>query len=134
MLCIRICEWLQQIAHLNISMHAHKYSNEPATTLPQLCKSCASLAGLLQSFVAVVIGFLASFNLQLACFMAVVWQLTAITTIAVGISLPSSVQAEKQVFKVRGHHLGISTSGFFPFGRTTLPSCLLDSWTPKTLV
>ena len=28
--------------------------------------------------------------------------------------------------KFRGHHLRIFTSGFFPFGRTTLPLCLLD--------
>ena len=46
--------------------------------------------------------------------------------IDVGISLPSSVQAELQIFKVRGCHLRISTSGFFPFGRTTLPLCLSD--------
>ena len=41
--------------------------------------------------------------------------------IAVEISLPFSVPAEIQVFNVRGRHLGISTSGFFPFGRTTGP-------------
>ena len=36
--------------------------------------------------------------------------------------------------KFRGHQLGFSTSGFLPFGRTTMPLCLLDSWIPKTEV
>ena len=35
-------------------------------------------------------------------------------------------------FKFTGRHLGFSTSGSFPFNRTTLPLFPLDSWTLKT--
>ena len=32
----RICEWLPQIVHFSIFVHAHKNANEPATNLPQV--------------------------------------------------------------------------------------------------
>ena len=55
-------------------IQAHKYSNEPATSPQQLCKTCTSHKScrVIASLMAVVLGFLASFNLQLACLMAVV--------------------------------------------------------------
>jgi hypothetical protein len=30
---MRVGEWLQELAHLNIFEHAEKYDNEPATSL-----------------------------------------------------------------------------------------------------
>ena len=47
--------------------------------------------------------------------------------IAVGDSLLSSVQVEIKYFEVWDRHLGLPTSSFFPFGRTTLPLFPLDS-------
>ena len=53
--CTRICEWLPETALWNISVHAHEYSNEPATSLQPLCKTCTSLVVVVASFMAVVL-------------------------------------------------------------------------------
>jgi len=36
-------------------------------------------------------------------------------------------------FHLSGRHLRFSTSGFFPFDRTTLPLSLFDGWSPKNI-
>jgi len=50
------------------------------------------------------------------------------------IAFLSSLQPEiKEIPSYSGRNLGFSTSGFFPFDRTTLPLTLFDIWTPTTL-
>jgi hypothetical protein len=46
---LRICEWLPQLAYLNIPMHAHKYSIDPPATC-YLFKSYTYVADLLQAY------------------------------------------------------------------------------------
>ena len=53
---------------------------------------------------------------------------------AVIISLLPCAQVEIYVFEVLRPPSWFSTSGFLPFGRTTMPLCLLESWIPKTWV
>ena len=54
----RTCEWLPQIAHFNIFVHAHKNANEPATSLPQVRNCGRTPAAVVLSVMAVVIPLL----------------------------------------------------------------------------
>jgi hypothetical protein len=64
----RICEWLPEIAYLNISVHAHKNAYEPATSL-ELWQNSGS--GLLLDVRQLLSDFRASCKLLVASVMAV---------------------------------------------------------------